>query len=71
MDGPLSVRSSALCMCGSLGRFTQSSLKRDVEIATHFRHALIAILAKERGRFVIFKNALPCSSSNRTTRSGA
>jgi hypothetical protein len=54
---PVNVRLLALCLCRSLYRFTQSSLKRHIEIATHLRHALIAVLAKERRRFVIFKNA--------------
>ena len=41
-----------------LGSIEQDSFEGGVEIPTHLRHALIAILAKEGRRLVVFKNAL-------------
>src|SRR6516165_237490 len=43
---------------GNLGSFAQRSFQGGVEIAPHLRHTLIAILAKEGRRLVVFKNAL-------------
>ena len=40
-----------------LGGIAQNSFQGGVEIAPHLRHALIAILAKERRRLIIFKNS--------------
>src|SRR6516164_4723753 len=45
-------------LCTLLSSFAQGSFEGDVEIASHLRHALIAVLAKEGRRLVILKNAL-------------
>src|SRR5215467_4301662 len=47
-----------VCICSLLSSFAQRSFQGGVEIAPHLRHTLIAILAKEGRRLVVFKNAL-------------
>src|SRR5262245_41057580 len=52
------VRSHRVPLCTLLRSFAQSSFESDVKIASHLRHALIPVLAKEGRGFVILKNAL-------------
>jgi hypothetical protein len=56
-DIPHRPETVVLCICSLLSSFEQRSFQGGVEIAPHLSHTLIAILAKEGRRLVVFKNA--------------
>src|SRR6516165_11887567 len=56
-DIPHRPETAVPCICSLLSSFAQRSFQGGVEIAPHFSHTLIAILAKEGRRLVVFKNA--------------